>query len=132
RPAAAARGAAGAGRGGARRGSGNLMTLTQISEQTGISYPTLVRYVRMHADRLPSEGTGRARRFYPQAVDVFRQLRQESGRGGRKKGSGAARGTMAGSARGGNDGAINQRLRALEKQQQDLAKKFRGFVQSLS
>ena len=51
------------------------MTLTQISETTGISYPTLVRYVRMHADRLPSEGKGRARRFYPQAVDVFRQLR---------------------------------------------------------
>jgi predicted DNA-binding transcriptional regulator AlpA len=60
---------------------GNLLTLTQISETTGISYPTLVRYVRMHADRLPSEGKGRARRFYPQAVDVFRQLRSESGRG---------------------------------------------------
>ena len=70
-------------------GSGNLLTLTQISETTGISYPTLVRYVRMHADRLPSEGKGRARRFYPQAVDVFRQLRSESGSGGRKKGSGA-------------------------------------------
>ncbi len=70
--------------------SGNLLTLTQISETTGISYPTLVRYVRMHADRLPHEGKGRARRFYPQAVDVFRQLRGESGRGGRKKGSGAA------------------------------------------
>jgi hypothetical protein len=63
--------------------SGNLLTLTQISDTTSISYPTLVRYVRLHGDRLPSEGKGRARRFYPQAVDVFRQLRQESGRGGR-------------------------------------------------
>ena len=48
--------------------------------------------LRAHARRrLPSEGKGRARRFYPQAVDVFRQLRSESGRGGRKKGSGAAK-----------------------------------------
>src|SRR5215470_16148016 len=51
---------AGSGRGPGRpaksaAGSGNLLTLTQISETTGISYPTLVRYVRMHADRLPSE-----------------------------------------------------------------------------
>jgi hypothetical protein len=117
-----------------------LLTLTQISETTGISYPTLVRYVRMHADRLPSEGTGRARRFYPQAVEVFRTLRQESGRGGRKKGSGAGatRGAAAGAARGGNggnsgnDAAVNQRLRVLEKQQQDLEKRMRGFVQSLN
>src|SRR5436305_4978985 len=89
---AGGRKAAGSGRGPgrpAKSASGNLLTLTQISETTGISYPTLVRYVRMHADRLPSEGKGRARRFYPQAVDVFRQLRSESGRGGRKKGSGA-------------------------------------------
>lgn len=132
RGAAAGRGAA---RGGRRGGSGNLLTLTQISETTGISYPTLVRYVRMHADRLPSEGTGRARRFYPQAVEVFRQLRQESGRGGRKKGSGSTRGAAAastGTGRGGNDAAVNQRLRTLEKQQQDLEKRMRGFVQSLN
>jgi len=80
--------------GGARaqkKASSNLLTLTQISETTGISYPTLVRYVRLHSDRLPHEGRGRGRRFYPQAVDVFRQLRSESGRGGRKKGSGAGR-----------------------------------------
>ena len=78
--------------------SGNLLTLTQISETTGISYPTLVRYVRLYADRLPHEGKGRARRFYPQAVDVFRQLRSESGRGGRKKGSGASAGRAAAAA----------------------------------
>jgi predicted DNA-binding transcriptional regulator AlpA len=71
-----------------RRGSGSgLLTLGQVSEQTGISYPTLVRYVRVHSDRLPSEGTGRSRRFHPEAVGVFRELRQESGRGGRKPNS---------------------------------------------
>jgi len=121
---------------------GNLMTLTQISETTGISYPTLVRYVRIHANRLPSKGKGRARRFYPQAVDVFRQLRSESGRGGRKKGSGAAkpaastgrgRGRAAAPQSTGEaiSGAIGQRLKQLEKTQQNLEKRFKGFVDSL-
>jgi predicted DNA-binding transcriptional regulator AlpA len=124
----------------AKSGSGNLLTLTQISEMTGISYPTLVRYVRIHADRLPSEGKGRARRFYPQAVDVFRQLRQESGRGGRKAGSGAAAKSTGGRGRGraaasSNEGtisaALQQRLKQLEQTQQSLEKKFKGFVDSI-
>lgn len=148
RKAAAAEPAAPARRGrpakAAKSGSGNLMTLTQISETTGISYPTLVRYVRMHADRLPSEGKGRARRFYPQAVDVFRQLRQESGRGGRKAGSGAraAAKSTAGRGRGraaaapaSNESTIgaafHQRLKQLEKTQQSLEKKLKGFVDSV-
>jgi len=135
---------AGSGRGPGRpaksSGSGNLMTLTQISETTGISYPTLVRYVRMHADRLPSEGKGRARRFYPQAVDVFRQLRSESGRGGRKKGSGAAKKAASGRRPGrppgrpaaaADEGMIAQRLKQIEKAQQNLEKRFKGFVDSL-
>lgn len=140
---AAAAAPAARGRGG--RNSG-LLTLTQVSEQTGISYPTLVRYVRVHSNRLPSEGTGRARRFHPEAVDVFRQLREESGRGGRKPGAAKAakatgRGRAAsGSARGGRpaaaaaagtDPGTAQRLRALERAQQDLEKRFRGFVSSL-
>jgi hypothetical protein len=123
------------------QGGGNLMTLTQISEDTGISYPTLVRYVRLYSDRLPHEGKGRARRFYPQAVDVFRQLRSESGRGGRKKGSGAkaaaaprGRGRAAASGAGrpsAGEGILAQRLKAIEKSQEGLEKRFRGFVQSL-
>jgi hypothetical protein len=144
---AGGRKAAGSGRGPGRpaksSGSGNLMTLTQISETTGISYPTLVRYVRMHADRLPSEGKGRARRFYPQAVDVFRQLRSESGRGGRKKGSGAAKKAASGRRPGrppgrpgrpaaaADEGMVAQRLKQIEKAQQNLEKRFKGFVDSL-
>ncbi|HTQ79569.1 MAG TPA: helix-turn-helix domain-containing protein [Thermoanaerobaculia bacterium] len=117
-----------------RRGSrtaGNLLTLTQISETTGISYPTLVRYVRLHSDRLPHEGKGRARRFYPQAVEVFRTLRQESGRGGRKPGrpAGGGRGrTALGSA---DASALAQRIKALEKSQQEIEKRFRGIAQTL-
>ncbi len=120
-------------------GTSGLLTLTQISEMTGISYPTLVRYVRMHADRLPSEGKGRARRFYQQAVDVFRQLRSESGRGGRKKGSGAAKKAATGRGRGPgrpaaaaeSSGVFAQRLKQIEKAQQNLEKRFKGFVDSL-
>jgi hypothetical protein len=119
-------------------GGGNLLTLTEISEQTGISYPTLVRYVRLHSDRLPHEGKGRARRFYPAAVDVFRQLRSESGRGGRKKGSAAStpargrgRAAASGRAAAGESGGMSQRLRAIEKSQQGLEKRFRDFARSL-
>lgn len=123
--------------------SNNLLTLTQISEQTGISYPTLVRYVRVHSNKLPSEGSGRGRRFHPEAVDVFRQLREESGRGGRKPAaaakttgrgraaSGSTRGGRAASAAAASDPGTSQRLRALERAQQDLEKRFRGFVSSL-
>lgn len=113
----------------------NLLTLGQVSEQTGISYPTLVRYVRLHSNRLPSEGTGRSRRFKPEAVDVFRQLRSESGRGGRKpaaaKAGGRGRGRGRAAASGASDTGTSQRLKALERAQQDLEKRFRGFVQSL-
>lgn len=139
--AAPVRGRGGRKAAGGRRGTGSgLLTLGQVSEQTGISYPTLVRYVRLHSDRLPSEGTGRARRFHPQAVDVFRQLRQESGRGGRKpsaakKASGgrgtARRGRPPAAAAAGGEGLLAQRLRSLERTQQDLEKRFKGFVQSL-
>lgn len=129
--AAGARGGRKAAGGRAQR-SGNLLTLGQVSEQTGISYPTLVRYVRLHSNRLPSEGTGRSRRFKPEAVDVFRQLRSESGRGGRKpSASKATRGRGRAAASGGADAGTSQRLKALERAQQDLEKRFRGFVSSL-
>lgn len=134
--AAGARGARGGARG-AQRSDSNLLTLTEVSKQTGISYPTLVRYVRVHSNKLPSEGTGRSRRFHPEAVDVFRELRQESGRGGRKpaasKRGGATRGrAAASSARStGTDSALQQRLKQLEKGQEALEKRLRGFVQSL-
>ena len=144
KPAAAA--APARGRSGRSTGSGNLLTLTQISEQTGISYPTLVRYVRLYSDRLPHEGKGRARRFHPEAVSVFRELRSEGGRGGRKPAAAKAAGARGRRGRppgrppgrpsaaqaGGESGSgMQQRLKALEKSQQNLEKRFKGFVQSL-
>jgi len=134
RPPGSAKKAAGRGR---PRQSGGLLTLTEISKTTGISYPTLVRYVRLYADRLPHEGKGRARRFYSQAVDVFRQLRSESGRGGRKKSSGGTKRAATGrrgrppAAAAEPSGMIAKRLKALEKTQESLEKKLRSFVASV-
>lgn len=143
RPAKAA-----AGRRGAERAkTEGLLTLTQISKTTGISYPTLVRYVRLYSNRLAHAGKGRARRFYPEAVDVFRSLRQESGRGGRRPGSGRGHRAVAGAARRGRppksaaagagamagrlEAILAQRVRDLEKFRQDVEKRFSDLVRGL-
>jgi len=114
--------------------------LTQISKTTKISYPTLVRYVRLYSNRLPHEGKGRARRFYPEAVDVFRSLRQQSGRGGRRPGRPAGRPAGAGGARRGRppkaatgrlEAALLPRIRDLERFQQAVEKRFTDLVKGL-
>jgi predicted DNA-binding transcriptional regulator AlpA len=60
-----------------------LLTLKQIEDMTGISYPTLLRYVKTNISRIPHVGSGRKRRFPPQAVNEFKILREESRRGRR-------------------------------------------------
>ena len=115
---------------------GGLLTLTHVAESTGISYPTLLRYVKLHGKRLPSVGRGRRRRFKAEAVPVFQQLRSESRRGrkpgkaaarrgrppgttgarrGRPPGSGAATGATAAVTAG-----LAAALRRIEKQLADL------------
>jgi DNA-binding transcriptional MerR regulator len=71
-------------------GGEGLLTLTQIAQRTKISYPTLLRYVKTSLDRIPHVGTGRRRRFKPEAVAVFQQLRASS-RSGRRPGTTTAR-----------------------------------------
>lgn len=122
---------------GRRTGTGNLLTLTSISERTGISYPTLVRYVKLYSNRLPHVGTGRARRFRPEAVEAFRELRQQSGRGGRRPGRPPGRrpGPAPGRRRGrppGSASGVAGRLRALEKSQAALEKRMKRFVSSVT
>lgn len=63
--------------------SDGLLTLKEIEERTGISYPTLLRYVKTSLNRIPHVGTGRKRRYPPEAVDEFKILREESRRGRR-------------------------------------------------
>jgi len=54
------------------------LTLKAISDELGIAYPTIARYATKHEERIPHVGEGRKRRFPPEAIDVFRQIRKES------------------------------------------------------
>ncbi len=68
----------------------DLLTLTQVSKMTGISYPTLLRYVKNNLKNIPHKGTGRMRRFKPEAVAVFKDMRSKSRRGRKPKAATAA------------------------------------------
>lgn len=100
-----------------------LLTLTEISNRTGISYPTCINYVKRHLDRIPHVGTGRRRRFPPEATAVFRELRNQS-RSGRRKSSTAA------SSR--TDKAVLRRLRELEKSQRQLTRQLDSVLKTLN
>lgn len=119
-----------------KKGEG-LLTLTAVSEMSGISYPTLVRYVKLHGDRIPYEGRGRSRRYHPEAVEVFKQLRAESPRGRRKKSErGAAkprrgRAAVTTRAAGGRDGDLTKRVAALERAQGNLEGQIRELIKQL-
>jgi DNA-binding transcriptional ArsR family regulator len=103
-----------------------LLTLSEISRRTKISYPTVSRYVKVFLDRIPHVGTGRKRRFPPAAVAVFRRLRQESRPGRPAKAGSAASGVARGGGR--SDAALAVRLQRLEKAQADLAKQVGGLA----
>lgn len=72
-----------------------MLSLKDIEDQTNISYPTLLRYLKTSLKRIPHKGSGRRRRFPPEAVAVFKTLKEESRRG-RKAGSGKTAGKTAG------------------------------------
>jgi hypothetical protein len=55
-----------------------LLSLSDIAEETGISYATLRNYVIKFGDEIPSEGIGRNTRYPRPAVKVFQRLRKES------------------------------------------------------
>jgi predicted DNA-binding transcriptional regulator AlpA len=115
--------------------SSDLLTLNEISRQTGISYPTLVRYKKLHLAEIPHEGKGRAVRFHPEAVEVFQELRGRSTRGPRRK-------SAAGGKRGGRKAATgraaqevstgdSKRLNDLEKAHAKLQKRFDALLKKL-
>jgi hypothetical protein len=103
-----------------------LLTLVEIGRRTGISYPTLLRYVRLHLDRLPHTGSGRQRRFRPASVAEFRKLREESRRGRRGGRSGAAAATGVAGAE------LRRRLAALERGQVALAGQIRDLRKAIA
>jgi DNA-binding transcriptional MerR regulator len=157
RPAGSARKAAGGGRRGGRRvaaaggggeaAGGELLTLTEVANQAGISYPTARNYAEQHSDRLPSAGEGRKRRYRPEAVAVFQEIRAAS-RPGRKPAGGAAAGAAkpraakaaggapARAARGSSDGVgspeLVRRVEELAKRQERLEGELARLKESLT
>lgn len=107
-----------------------LLPLTQIAEETGISYPTLVRYVKLYGDQIPSEGTGRKRRYHPEAIEIFKRLRAESPRGRRKKAD-RDRAPAARRAPAAGGGDLGRRVASLEQTQAGLEREIRELVKQL-
>lgn len=64
-------------------------SLTEIAAITGIAYPTLNRYSKEMPD-LPMIGKGRSRRYLPEAVDKFKEMRAtaDARKGARAAGEG--------------------------------------------
>jgi len=114
-----------------RADTSGLLTLTKIAEETGISYPTLVRYVKLYKDRIPHRGSGRGRRFLPEAVEVFKQLRAESPRGRRKKKGSAGGAAPRRTAAAAGDGSLSRRVAALERSSSELEKQIRELIRQL-
>jgi DNA-binding transcriptional MerR regulator len=102
-------------------GQSGLLSLSEIGRRTGISYPTLVNYTKKHLARIPHSGAGRKRRYPPEAVEVFRELRASS-RPGRPRKSAAAPGSRPAAAPA--DRALASRVRALERSQKRLSRQI--------
>lgn len=113
-------------KGAARADASGLLTLSEISRRTKISYPTVSRYVKVFLNRIPHVGSGRKRRFPPEAVAVFEQLRKESrpGRPAKKPASSAGKSGAA-------ERALAARLQRLEKAQADLAREVASLARML-
>jgi DNA-binding transcriptional MerR regulator len=110
-----------------RTGSSNnkgseLLTLTEISRRTGISYPTCIKYAKENLGVIPHVGSGRQRRYKPEAVAMFRDLRNQSRRGRRKASDKRPSPT---------ERAILERVRKLELVQRQLVKRVDKMLSSL-
>ncbi|QQR72075.1 MAG: MerR family transcriptional regulator [Holophagales bacterium] len=106
------------------RAKAGLLSLRKIAQMTGIAYPTLLRYVARHGQGIPQQGTGRKRRFPPEAVPVFVALRQHRGRLPRGE-------EVAARGRKGGDPQLVRRLQALEEAHAELTRKLRRLQRML-
>jgi len=102
--------------------SSTLLTLTEISRRTGISYPTCIKYAKEHLGSIPHVGSGRQRRYRPEAVSVFRELRNQSRRGRRKA-------NATGPSR--TERTILERVRKLESTQRSLVSRVEKMLSKL-
>ena len=117
-------------RSGSGKRTGKLLTLSEIGRRTGISYPTLIRYVKLYIDQIPHVGKGRKRRFPVAAVAKFAQLRKQSRRGrppaseGRKSAAPSRRAS-------GTDARLAERIRGLESAQREVARQLEAVLKLL-
>lgn len=69
-----------------------LLTLTELGRRAGVSMPTMLRYKKQYAERIPSEGEGRTMKFPVVAVQIVKEIRDENltkrGRPRKDKGEG--------------------------------------------
>ncbi|HEX9944184.1 MAG TPA: hypothetical protein VGG03_19410 [Thermoanaerobaculia bacterium] len=63
-----------------------LYSLLDVKKKTGISYPTLIKYARDYAEKIPAVGQGRNRRYTVESIKVFERLYKQS-RPGRRPGA---------------------------------------------
>jgi len=75
----------------ASQGSAEQLTLSEVGRRTNISMPTLQKYKKLYADRIPSSGEGRTQRYPAAALPIFRELYEENmaRRGRPRKGASA-------------------------------------------
>ncbi len=106
-------------------GASVALSLAEVSRRTGISYPTLLRYLRLGGRSIPQVGRGRRRRFPEAALAVFTRMRSESRRGPKPKAR-AAEG-----ARREELGALNRRLQRLEARQKAMARRVERVLRLL-
>ncbi len=104
-----------------------LLTLTEISRRTGISYPTLINYVKLHLKRIPHKGTGRKRRYPPEAVAVFKEIRSQSRRGRKKKAAAAPQARRAAA----RIPDLGKRIAKLEQSQAQIQAQLNELIRDL-
>ena len=104
----------------------DLLTLSEVGRRTGISYPTLLRYVKLHLDQIPHLGSGRGRRYPVEAVAVFAALRKNRGRGRPRTSSGRAPRPARSVTT--VDPALADRIRDLEKAQKEFARQLDSVI----
>lgn len=81
----------------ASTGGEALLTLTEVSQRSKISMPTLQRYKKLYQSRIPSVGKGRKQRYLESSLAVFEELKNENiGRRGRPRKAEAKPGRPAG------------------------------------
>lgn len=110
-----------------RASASGLISLAEVSRRTKISYPTLLRYQKLHGERIPSQGKGRKRRYPEEAVQVFEEIRSGSRRGRRpatKAGQAPRTAAVA-------DRALAKRIERIESMQAELSRQLDAVVELL-